>query len=301
MASGVIGFVGLGQMGQPMALNLLKAGYDIRVFDLREERLAPLVALGAYQAFRLGEVAEPGGIVVTMVPDDSALLQVALGEDGILRQLGNGGIHLSCSTVSPEVSEQLASCYTERGSHYLTANVSGRPDVAAAAALSIYLSGHPAAKARVLPLLQALGKHIYDVGEDVALANAIKLGANFLILAALASMGAAADFVVRHGGDREQFLRMMAESPLFGGAVYEGYGQMIGRQDYGEARFPVPMGIKDASLILAAAERVDLPLPIARLAYEALLAAQQAGRSPEDWSVLAEYVTAQAAGALPVG
>jgi 3-hydroxyisobutyrate dehydrogenase-like beta-hydroxyacid dehydrogenase len=287
-------------MGQPMALNLLRAGYDIRVFDLREERLAPLVALGACQAFRLGEVAEPGGIVLTMVPDDGALLEVALGEDGILTHLGSGGIHLSCSTVSPEVSTQLAARYAEHGSFYLTANVSGRPDVAASAALSIYLSGHPAAKSRVLPLLQALGKHIYDVGEDVALANAIKLGANFLILAALASMGAAADFVVRYGGDREQFLRMMAESPLFGGAVYEGYGQMIGRQDYSEARFPVPMGIKDASLILAAAERVDLPMPVARLAYEALLAAQQAGRSREDWSVLAEYVAAlEAAGAFP--
>jgi 3-hydroxyisobutyrate dehydrogenase-like beta-hydroxyacid dehydrogenase len=292
MTTGVIGFVGLGQMGQPMALNLLKAGFDIRVFDIREERLAPLVELGACRAFRLGEVAEPGGIVLTMVPENSALLDVALGEDGIMRRLGKGGIHLSCSTVSPEVSEQLATLYAEQGSHYLTATVSGRPDVAAAAGLSIYLSGHPDAKGRVLPLLRVLGKHIYDVGGNVALANAVKLGANFLILAALVAMGTAADFVTRQGGDRELFLRMMAESPLFGGAVYEGYGRMIGQQDYSEAHFPVLMGIKDASLVILAAERISLPMPIARLAYEALLAAQQAGRSLEDWSVLADYVTA---------
>src|SRR6266699_7146615 len=103
-----IGFVGLGQMGQPMALNLLKAGFAMRVFDLHEERLAPLVAQGAYQAFGLGDVTEPGGIVLTMVPDDRALLQVTLGEGGILRRIGERGIHLSLSTVSPEVAAQLA-------------------------------------------------------------------------------------------------------------------------------------------------------------------------------------------------
>jgi 3-hydroxyisobutyrate dehydrogenase-like beta-hydroxyacid dehydrogenase len=106
-----IRFVGLGQMGQPMALNLLKAGFAMRVFDLPEERLAPLVARGATQAMRLGDVAEPGGIVLTMVPDEKALLQVSLGEGGILRQLGQMEIHLSLSTVSPEVSAQLAKLY----------------------------------------------------------------------------------------------------------------------------------------------------------------------------------------------
>ncbi len=290
----MIGFVGLGQMGQPMALNVLKAGFELRVFDIREERARPLVVNGAYQALRLGDVGGPGGIVLTMVPDDNALLDVALGEDGIMTRLGKGGIHLSCSTVSPEVSEQLAALYEEQGSHYLTANVLGRPDVAAAAGLSIYLSGHPDAKQRVMPLLRALGRHIYDVGENVALANAIKLGANFLILAALVAMGEAAAFVEGHGLDRALFLRSMAESPLFGGAVYEGYGRMIGEQDYVDVNFPVPMGLKDTHLILEAAERIGLTMPVAELALQHLLAAQASGRSTESWAVLAEFASAPA-------
>src|SRR5947209_12077163 len=286
-----IGFVGLGQMGQPMALNLLQAGFELRVFDVREERLAPLVAQGASQALQPGDVTEPGGIVLTMVPDDRALLSVALGEGGILKRIGQDGIHLSLSTVSPEVSAQLAHVYEQQGSHYLVASVLGRPEVAAAAQLSIFLSGHSDAKGRVLPLLQSLGTHLYDLGERVEVANVVKLGYNFLIAAAIEAMGEAAVLVEQCGADRAQFLRMLVESPLFTGTVYEGYGRMIGERDYSDARFPVPMGLKDVELVLQTADHVAIPLPFADIVYEHLLAAQVSGRSHEDWSVLADFVT----------
>ena len=285
-----IGFVGLGQMGQPMALNLLQAGFELRVFDLREECLPPLLAQGASQALQLGDVTEPGGIVLTMVPDDRALLAVALGEGGILRRIGQDGIHLSLSTVSPEVAAQLAKVYEQQGSHYLAATVLGRPELAQAAQLSIFLSGHPDAKGRVLPILEALGRHIYDLGERVEIANVVKLGYNFLIAAAIEAMGEAAALVEHFGADRAQFLRMLVESPLFTGAVYEGYGRMIGERDYSDARFPVAMGLKDVELVLQAAEHIGVSLPYARVVYEHLLAAQVGGRSHEDWSVLADFV-----------
>src|SRR3989440_10814550 len=285
-----IGFIGLVQMGQPMALNLLQAGFELRVFDLHEERLIPLLAQGVEPEASPGDVTEPGGIVLSMVPDDRALLAVALGEGGILRQIGQNGIHLSLSTVSPEVAAQLAKVYEEQGSHYLAGTVLGRPEVAEAAQLSIFLSGHPDAKGRVLPILEALGRHIYDLGEHVEVANVVKLGYNFLIAAAIEAMGEAAALVEQCGADRAQFLRMLVESPLFKGAVYEGYGRMIGERDYSDARFPVSMGLKDVELVLQTAEHSDVPLPYARIVHEHLLAAQLAGRSHEDWSVLAEYV-----------
>jgi 3-hydroxyisobutyrate dehydrogenase-like beta-hydroxyacid dehydrogenase len=290
-----IGFVGLGNMGQPMALNLLKAGYDLMVYDIEEQRIAPFTPLGASQAFRLRDAGSPGGIVVTMVPTDSALFEVALGEGGLLQRLCPGGIHLSLSTISPEVSAQLAALYAERGGTFLAGTVLGRPDVAAQAALSIYLSGPAAAKERVLPLLQVLGKCVYDLGEDVATANVVKLAANYLILAALVAMGVAAAFVDGHGVDRALFLRSMAESPLFGGAVYTGYGRMIGERDFIDENFPVPMGLKDARLVLEAAERIGLPMPVAQLALQHLLAAQAGGRSTESWAVLAEFAAAPSA------
>src|SRR6266566_3914524 len=145
---GPIGFIGVGQMGQPMARNLLKAGFELRVYDKHPEQAAPLVALGAHQAFRLSDVTAPGGIVITMVPDDQALEEVVLSEGGILEQLGANGIHLSMSTVSPQSAERFAALYAEHGSYYLAATVLGRPDVAAAARLSIFLAGPRVAKYR---------------------------------------------------------------------------------------------------------------------------------------------------------
>src|SRR6266704_122368 len=110
-------FIVLGQMGQPMALNVWEAGIPLKVFDLHKERLAPFDE--GVQISHLRDAIEPGSIVLTMVPDDTALRQVTLGQDGILKCIGRGGVHLSLSTVSPDVSQQLAVSYELLGSSYL--------------------------------------------------------------------------------------------------------------------------------------------------------------------------------------
>ncbi len=291
---GPIGFIGVGQMGQPMARNLLKAGFELRVYDKHPEQAAPLVALGAHQAFCLSEVAAPGGIVITMVPDDHALEEVVLSEGGMLEQLGANGIHLSMSTVSPQAAERFAALYAEQGSYYLAATVLGRPDVAAAARLSIFLAGPRAAQERVLPLLQVLGKDIYDVGEAAAAANVVKIAANFLIVAAIEAMGEAAVLVEHYGLNRAQFLHMMVTSPLFGGAVYEGYGRMIGEHSYEPALFPVPLGLKDVDLVVSTAAAVRVLVPLASIAREHLLRAIAEGWAAHDWSVLARVIATEA-------
>ena len=291
---GRIGFIGVGHMGQPMARNLLKSGFELRVYDLHPEQAASLVALGAHQAFHLSDVAAPGGVVITMVPDDHALEEVVLSEGGILEQLGANGIHLSMSTVSPQAAERFAALYAKQGSCYLAATVLGRPDVAAAAQLSIFLAGPCAAKERVLPLLQVLGKDIYDVGEAVAAANVVKIAANFLIVAAIEAMGEAAALVERYGLNRAQFLHMMVASPLFGGAVYEGYGRMIGENQYEPALFPVPLGLKDVDLVLSTAAAMYVPVPLASVAREHLLRAIEEGWAAHDWSVLARVIATEA-------
>lgn len=288
-----ISFVGLGNMGQPMAHHLLQAllgEMDLCVFDQRSERMALLVAQGARAATHLGEVACRGGIVFTMVPNDQALLQVALGDGGILRQLGTGGIHVSLSTVSPTVSTQLARLYCSQGCAYLAATVLGRPDVAEQGNLSIFLSGDRASKARVRPLLASMGKRIYDLGDEVEAANVAKIAFNFLIFSAIEAMGEAAALVEAYGLDRARFLHMLVESPLFKGAVYEQYGAaMIGPRDFSDNRFPVTLGLKDVELALKVGQHKDLPLPYAEVAHAHLLAAQAAGRGQDDWSVLSEF------------
>jgi len=221
-----IGFVGLEQLGQPIARLLLQAlepERDLRVFDLREERLAPLLAPGAAQAFRLGEVAQPGGIVVSMVPDDQALRQIAGGPDGLLSQLAEGGVHLSLSTISPALARELARLYARGYCAFLAATILGRPEMVERAEASVLLSGETAAKERVLPLLRMLGTHLVDLGERQETAAIAKIGVNVLIGAALEALGERVHLMEDNGLERTPFLRLLTESVLFRGAVYKRY------------------------------------------------------------------------------
>jgi 3-hydroxyisobutyrate dehydrogenase-like beta-hydroxyacid dehydrogenase len=181
----VIGFVGLGNMGLPMASNLIEAGYTLRVYNRTAEKAQPLIAQGAELADNPANVVEPDGIAITMLSNDQALEEVVLGENGILHKLGSGGIHLSMSTVSSATANKLAKHHKQRGAHYLAAPVFGRPDAAAARKLWICLSGNGVAKERVLPLLNILGQGVFDFGEEVGAANVVKIAGNFLIISAI--------------------------------------------------------------------------------------------------------------------
>ncbi len=286
-----IGFIGLGHMGRPMAANLLKAGYVLRLYDKDPTAGVPLCQFNEHAAIAstLADAVEPGGIVLSMVDNDTSLASIALHPDGILSRLGQGGVHVSLSTVSPELAQRLASVYAEQGAMYVSATVLGRPDVAAAANLSIFLSGEAQAKERVFPLLRVLGQ-VADLGTEIVQANVAKLSANALILCAIAAIGEVASFIEKHGGDPAHILPLIASSALFGGsAVYQGYGAMIGNKDFSNALFPLRLGLKDARLILEAAQRIRLTMPSIRHAYDAILKALAAGRDAEDWSVLSQY------------
>lgn len=288
-----LGFVGLGQMGQPIATRLLQTGNrELCVFDLQQERVAPLAALGAIQAEHLADVAPPGGVVVSMVPNDQALLQIAVGEGGLLYRLGKGGLHVSLSTISPLVALELTRLYARHGCAFLAATVLGRPAVAERGELTVMVSGETGAKQRVWPLLHAVGTQVHDLGAHVEAAVIAKIATNFLIGAAIEAQGEAAALVEAYGLERAAFLRMVSASALFDGAVYQGYGQMIGARDFSEARFPVPLGLKDIQLVRTAADRVGMRLAYTDPLLEHLQAALDAGRGAEDWSVLSAFVPA---------
>jgi 3-hydroxyisobutyrate dehydrogenase-like beta-hydroxyacid dehydrogenase len=146
--SETIGFIGLGKMGQPMARNLLKAGFELRVYNRNPSRAEPQLAQGAQQVSHPGEAVEPGGIVMTMLVNDGAIEQVVLGEDGFLAQLGSPDIHLAMSTIAPATARKLADLHAKHGSMYVAAPVFGRPEAAATQHLWICVSGAQAAKER---------------------------------------------------------------------------------------------------------------------------------------------------------
>jgi 3-hydroxyisobutyrate dehydrogenase-like beta-hydroxyacid dehydrogenase len=288
-----VGIVGLGGMGAPMAANLLRAGFAVRVWNRTPEKARPLVEQGAVLAASPADTAAPDGVVITMLSDDQALDEVTLGDGGLLARLGAGGVHLSMSTVSPRTSRRLAALHQERGSRYLASPVFGKPEVAARAKLWICVSGDGAARARVRPVQEALGQKVYEFGDDPGAANVVKLAGNFLIGAAVEAMAEAFTLAQKNGVGREAVYELFSQT-LFDCFVYKGYGKLVATQEY------LPIGAKpslirkDYGLILQAAADALVPMPLAELIHARLTSTVARGRDDVDWAGFAREVSEQA-------
>lgn len=292
--SQTLGFIGLGSMGTPMASNLLAAGYTVRVYNRTPEKAQPLAEQGAQVVNTPAETIAPGGIVITMLANDAALEAIVLGENGILPALGKDGIHVSMSTVSPATAQQLAAQHEQHGSQYVAAPVFGRPDAAAARKLWIAYAGESAAKERVKPILEQLGQGVFDFGDDAGAANVVKLAGNFLIISAIEAMAEAFTLAEKNGIDRTQIANLFGQT-LFACPIYQNYGRMIAQQQYEPPGFKLALGLKDVTLALQTARASEMPLPLASLLHDRLLALVAAGNSDIDWTGLA-LKTSQDAG-----
>jgi 3-hydroxyisobutyrate dehydrogenase-like beta-hydroxyacid dehydrogenase len=293
IGSKTIGFIGLGNMGLPMATNLLAAGYSLRAYNRTLEKGRSLADQGAVLANIPAEAVTENAIVITMLANDQALEEVVLGENGILERLSPGSIHLSMSTVSPATAQHLAEQHQQRGAHYLAAPVFGRPDAAAAKKLWICLSGNAAAKAEVAPVLDALGQGVFDFGETPEAANVVKVAGNFLIVSAIEAMAEAFTLAEKNGIDRTQVAELYSKT-LFACPIYQNYGRMIAQQQYEPAGFKLSLGLKDVTLALQTARTSQMPMPFASLLHDRLMSAVAKGKGDLDWTGLASEMSEQA-------
>jgi 3-hydroxyisobutyrate dehydrogenase-like beta-hydroxyacid dehydrogenase len=278
-----IGFVGLGNMGLPIARNLARAGYRLRVYNRTPSKAEPLLELdGVALARSPAETAEPGGIVFTMLADDDAVEHLTTGEDGLAARLGPEGLHISMSTIAPSTGTRLA----QLGSGYLAAPVFGRPDKAASAELIVLSAGAPRARERAKPLLEVIGSALYELGEDPASANAVKLVGNFLLMSAMEAMSEAFAFAEKHGVPRTLAAEVLTRTPLIANA-YQGYGAAIAEGTFSPPGFSLRLGHKDARLVLEAADRLNVPMPTANLIRDRYTTSINKGRGELDWSALA--------------
>ena len=295
--SEMIGFIGLGNMGQAMAGSLIKAGYTLTVYNRTSSKAKALTEMGARLAHQPAEAVPTGGIVITMVANDQALEEIVMSQ-GFLERLGPGGIHLSMSTVSPETSRKLAQLHERHGSYYLAAPVFGRPDAAASQKLWICLSGPNSAKERVQPVLKALGQGIFDFGEDPGAASIVKLCGNFLILSAMEAMSEALTLAEKNGLDRSAVNDMLTHT-MFTAPVYQNYGKMIAEKRHTPAGFRLTLGLKDNNLVGDTAEHSIMPMPLQSLLHDRLLAAIAKGRGDMDWTAISLEMLEDAGLELP--
>ena len=277
-----LGFIGTGNMGLPIARNLLESGYSLRVFNRTAAKAKPLADLGAKLVGRCSEVAEPGGIVFTMLSDDRSLEEVG---DTLAQALGNGGVQVSMGTVSPAATRRVADQHRTFGGFYVAAPVFGRPEAAAARALWICVSGAETAKARVKPMLERLGRGLTDFGDDPGSANVAKLAGNFLLASAVEAMAEMTAFAEKNGISREKIIGLMT-STLFACPIYQGYGKSLIEQRYRPpAGFRMELGLKDVSLVLQTAAAARAPMPLANLVRDRMLSGLAKGRG--DWDMAA--------------
>jgi len=291
--SEVIGFIGLGNMGEPIAANLIEAGYRLKVYNRTASKAAALVARGATQVKAPAEVAEPGGIVLTMLADDHAVEEVCCAAGSFVEKLGSGGVHVSLSTIAPATARKLAEHHAKHGVTYVASPVFGRPDAAAAKRLVVCASGPAKARERIKPIWNAIGQGIFEFGEEVGAANVVKLCGNFLIAAAIESMSEALVLAEKNGIDRKAVADMLGKT-LFACPVYQGYGKQIAQESFEHVGFRLALGLKDVNLALDTAEASSAPMPIASLLHDRWLAAIAKGRGNLDWSAVALNVAEDA-------
>lgn len=281
-----VGFVGLGQMGSGMAANLLKAGHDLTVYNRTPEKAQPLLAAGATLAARVSDVCDAAA-VFTMLADDKAVEDVTLGDEGILRHLPPGAVHISSSTISVALSERLAAWHAQAGQRYVSAPVFGRPDAAAAGKLFVLAAGKSDAVEIASPLLEAIGQRTFIVSEKPEIANLIKLSGNFLIASMIETLGEAMALIDKAGVDRRQYLEVMT-STLFPAPIYKNYGGLIADRKFEPAGFAAPLGHKDIRLTLDAAESLRVPMPLASLLRDRFITLLAHGGEKLDWSAIGE-------------
>lgn len=263
--SDVIGFIGLGNLGLPVATNLLDAGYDLAVYNRTASKAAALVARGARLAPQPADAVTTGGIVVTLLWDGAALESVVTSA-GFLERLGPGGVHVAMSTVSPETSKRLAALHAQHGSTYVEAPIFGRPEAAVARQLWVPVAGPQDAKERIRPLLTALGvQGVFDFGEEVGAATTVKIVGNFLIGSATRSLGEALALAEKNGVDPQAVVDMLTQT-LFPAPIYRSYGTMIARKIAPTTQNEI--GLKDLGLFEEMAQQVGSPTPIAGLLGE---------------------------------
>jgi 3-hydroxyisobutyrate dehydrogenase-like beta-hydroxyacid dehydrogenase len=287
-----IGFIGLGQMGSGMARSLIKAGLEVTVWNRTSEKAGEIASEGGRVAANVREACG-GDAVISMLADDRATEAVAFGADGILKSLRPGGIHIAMSTIGVALSQRIAAAHAEAEQNYVAAPVFGRPEAAAAAKLFVVASGPAAAIDRCRPAFDAMGQRTFVVSDDPSAANLVKLSGNFLIASVIESLGETVALMRKAGIDPERYLEVMTNT-LFAAPVYKTYGGLIAGEKYHPAGFKAPLGLKDIGLTLATAEANRVPMPIASLVRDRLLALIAQEGEDIDWSAMARIAARNA-------
>lgn len=278
-----IGFIGLGSLGTPIALNIKEAGHDLYVYNRTVAKTAPLLEKGAVVCASIEALAKECSVVFSIVSDDAAIKAVTTE---LVAHLGAGSIHISMSTILPQTAASLAGLHQLAQQHYVAAPVFGRPEAALAKKLNFVISGAADPKTQAALLLKDAGAAgVFDFGDAVTAANTVKLCGNFLIGAAMEAIGESAVLASHSGVDAAQMWDMFSQT-LFNTPLYHNYSKIILQQQFEPAAFTAKLGLKDMNLVLQQAAAVNQELPLAMLLKNNMQTLVDKGKENIDWSAV---------------
>lgn len=282
-----VGFIGLGNLGLPIAANLLEQTGQLYVFNRTVSKAESLIEKGAVACGSVSALTALCDVVFTMVSDDAALNHITIGEEGIAANLKEGGIHISISTILPATAENLANVHSAKRQYYIAAPVMGRPEAARAKKLNFLVSGNAGIIEKIKPLLEACGGvGIRELGDKITSANIAKLCSNYLIIAAIQAMAEGIQLAEKSGIDAREWMGMLTQG-LFNAPVYINYGNLLLNKTYQPAAFTLRLGLKDVNLVLQQANTAGAHMPLGELVRKQLNDCISEGLGEYDWTAIA--------------
>lgn len=283
-----IAFIGLGQMGSPMASNLLKQGHQLSVFDVDPKAVQRLVEKGARAASNPAQAAEGAEFVITMLPNGDLVRHVLFGEEGICKTLSPQAMAIDMSTIHPLQTDALIADMRSKGFSMMDVPVGRTSDHAVAGTLLLLAGGTPEQVERATPILMAMGNELINAGGP-GMGIRVKLINNYMSIALNALSAEAAVLCEALGLSFEVALKVMSGTPAGKGHFTTSWPNKVLKGDLSPA-FMIDLAHKDLGIALDVANQLHVPMPLGAASREVYNQARAAGRGREDWSAILQQV-----------
>ncbi|MEK4534600.1 2-hydroxy-3-oxopropionate reductase [Peribacillus sp. FSL K6-1552] len=280
-----IGFIGLGIMGKPMSFNLLKAGYELTVYDINTQTVEALVEAGA-KAGTPTEMGETCDVIITMLPASHHVKQVVLGENGILETATEGTVIIDMSSISPVVSVEIANEAAKQGVEMMDAPVSGGEPKAVDGTLAIMVGGKESVFESVKDVLHSIGMDVTLVGKNGSGVTA-KLANQIIVNLNIAAMSEALVLAAKAGIDVEKMYHAI-RGGLAGSAVLDAKVPLILDRNF-VAGGRIDINLKDITNVMETAHEIGVPLPLSSQLLEIFHALKVDGKAGDDHSGIVQY------------
>jgi 3-hydroxyisobutyrate dehydrogenase len=282
-----LGFVGLGNIGSRVAPHLLKAGYEVAVFDLNKEAVAALVGQGARAADSPADAAKGASVVFLSLPTPGIVRSVLTAEDGVFAGAGEGTVIVDHSTIDPETAKDLAAAAAELGLAYLDAPVSGGVQGAEAGTLSVIIGGEAAAAEKVRPVVEHYAGNVFHVGPSGS-GQVIKLANNIITAVNIAALGEGLSATVNAGVDLDTAVAVLSKSSANSHVLSSYFPRTLFTEER-PTGFALDFMLKDIKLFLASASKTSVPTPVSNVVGDLYRIGHRDGRGGKDFTSVVEF------------